>query len=83
MDIEECEEKRVPIKSMWLYPVRGVKGIKVDHLEVSPTGIKNDRIWCMLDKKTKKPVANHNSYLITYLRQVMKPETPNELKLVL
>ena len=68
MGIPEYHEKPVKLKSLWLYPVRGVKGIKRDFLEITPYGIINDRLWVILDKKKLKPVANHNSHLITFLR---------------
>jgi uncharacterized protein YcbX len=44
----EWEEKEVKIHSMWLYPMRGVKGIKVEHCEITPYGLKNDRIWVII-----------------------------------
>ena len=85
LDLDHSMErtKTVKLKSLWLYPVRGVKGIKCDHLVVTPHGIKNDRLWVILDKKKLKPVANHNSHLITFLRQIIKPDRPDEVKLVL
>jgi len=29
MDIKYVQERSVPIKSIWMYPVRGIKGFKV------------------------------------------------------
>ena len=60
-----------------------MKGIKVKELEVTPYGIKKDRNWVIIGKEKMKPIANNNSVIITFLRQLNKPETPNELKIVL
>ena len=43
LDLEPCEEKEIAIKGIYLYPIRGMKGIKVDVAEVQPFGLKNDR----------------------------------------
>jgi uncharacterized protein YcbX len=48
--------------------MRGVKGIKVDHCELTESGLKHDRNWVIIGKKKMKPIANHNSEIITYLR---------------
>lgn len=63
--------------------MRGIKGIKVTECEVTPLGVKKDRNWVIICKKKMKPVANHNNSIITFLRQLNKKNTPNELKLVL
>jgi len=81
MDIKHYQEKIVPIKSIWLYPVRGIKGFKVQWCEITPHGLKNDRTWVILSKATMKPIANHNSHVITFLRQVYNEAKPNEVKL--
>lgn len=69
MDVKPKLEKAVKIKAIFLYPVRGIRGIKVDHCEITPFGLKNDRNWVIISRKTMKPLACHNSHLITYLRQ--------------
>lgn len=69
LDVEPRREKEVKIKSIWLYPVRGIRGMKVDHCEITPYGLKQDRNWVTISVKTMRPLANHNSHVITYLRQ--------------
>ena len=81
MDIKYAQEKSVPIKSIWLYPVRGIKGFKVTWCEITPYGLKNDRTWVILSKATMKPIACENSHVITFLRQVYDDAKPNEVKL--
>ena len=56
---------------MYLYPIRGIKGIKVETAEVWPFGMKNDRQWCILSKTKDKPLADHNSSIISLLRMVL------------
>ena len=69
MSVQPEQEKKVKIDQLWLYPVRGVKGIEVDSCELTPYGIKYDRNWVIVDLVKMKSVANHNSHLITFLRQ--------------
>lgn len=56
--------------------------MKVDHCEITPGGLKNDRNWVIIGKKNMKPLANHNSHLITYLRQNFVKDS-NKLRLYL
>lgn len=59
------------ITGMYLYPIRGIKGIKVDTAEIWPFGMKNDRQWCILSKTKEKPIADHNSGIVSLLRMVL------------
>lgn len=68
---------------MWIYPIVGVRGIKCDHLLVTPEGIVNDRIWMIVDKKELTPVGADNSVLITFLRCVINKENRQEMKVCL
>lgn len=68
LDLEPADEKPIAIKGIYIYPIRGIKGIKVDVAEVQPFGLKNDRQWVIICKKKMKPVANHNSHIITFFR---------------
>jgi len=43
LKVSPSEEIDVPIKDIYLYPVRGIMGIKVEVAEVNPYGLKNDR----------------------------------------
>ena len=68
LNIKPKQEREVKIKAIFLYPVRGIRGMKVDNCEITPYGLKNDRNWVIIGCKKMKPLANHNSHLITYLR---------------
>ena len=83
LSVKESAETSIKIKAMFIYPIRGVKGIKVKALELGPYGVKKDRNWTIISKTKMKPIANNNNVVITFLRQLNKPETPNELKVVL
>ena len=60
LDMEPADEKEIPIKGIYIYPIRGMKGIKVDVAEIQPHGIKNDRVWVVISKEKMKPLANQN-----------------------
>jgi uncharacterized protein YcbX len=76
------DEHEVPIKWMYIYPIRAIKGIKVQEIEVTPFGIKRDRNWCIIGLKKMKPIANHNNHITTFLRQIIPKDDPNQLKLI-
>ena len=72
LDICEDDEARmlsIPIKAIYLYPVRGIQGIPVQQCQLTPSGLKFDRNWVIVRKNGFKAVANNNSHLITFLRQ--------------
>ena len=52
-------EKPVKITDLYVYPIRGIKGIKVDNLELNQnrTGFKYDRMFVILKKGEKIAVA--------------------------
>jgi hypothetical protein len=77
------DETAIPIKSIYVYPVRGIKGIKVQEIEVTPFGIKGDRNWVIIGCKKMKPIANNNNHITSFLRQIRSKEDPNEIKLIL
>lgn len=85
LSIQPFEEKVVPISSLWLYPVRGIKGFKVKEIGITPYGPKNDRQWVIIDKIKGRPLACDNSDVITFLRQKIESGDsiePIELKLM-
>ena len=43
LDITPNQERSVKIEKLWLFPMRGILGIEVDHIKVSKYGIKYDR----------------------------------------
>ena len=77
LTIKANREKEVKIVSIWLYPVRGIKGFKVNECGITPYGPKNDREWVIIDMKKLKPLACDNSHIVTFLRQ--KIESGNSL----
>ena len=44
-------------------------GTLVESIQISNTGPLNDRLWVVIDKKTLKPQAAHNSEALTWVRQ--------------
>ena len=68
LDVKPSDEKPIEIKQLFLYPVRGIRGIEVESLELTPLGPKGDRNWVMIDAKTLRFVVNKNSERLTYLR---------------
>ena len=39
----------VPIRELWIYPVKSCRGISVQTADLTPTGFKFDRTWCFVD----------------------------------
>ena len=68
LSIKESHEKEIKIKAIFIYPIRGVKGMKVKECEIGPYGIKKDRNWVIISKEKMKPIANNNNVIITFLR---------------
>ena len=58
----------MPIKAIWLYPIRGVHGISVAQAEITPGGLRYDRNWVIIGKAKMKPLANHNNSIVTFFR---------------
>ncbi len=83
LDVKPNREKSVKIHEIYLYPVRGIKGVKVDHVETTPFGLKQDRNWVIIGVRKMKPFANHNSEIITFLRQSFVDEERTKLKIFL
>jgi len=83
LKIKPNQEKSVKIKEMYLYPVRGVLGIKVKWVEITPFGLKLDRNWVIIGTKKMKPLSNDNSEVITFLRQEFVDEERTKLRLFL
>jgi hypothetical protein len=54
LTIQPSQEQKVKISSLYLYPVRGIRGITVDYLTLTESGALNDRLWVMIDKKKNK-----------------------------
>jgi len=55
LQVLEKDEKEVKIKGIYLYPIRGIKGLEVPQVEITPSGIRGDRNWVILGMKKGKP----------------------------
>ena len=54
----------------------------MDWVEVTPYGMKNDRVWCIMRESKMKPISNHNSHIPCYLRMDYDPDKkPDEIVL--
>jgi uncharacterized protein YcbX len=49
-EVHQEEEKPIKIEKLWLFPLRGIKGIEVPEIKVSKWGIKYDREWTIYEK---------------------------------
>ena len=84
LSIKPTQEKEVKIESIWLYPVRGIKGFKVDYCGITPNGPKNDREWVIIGMEKLKPLSCDNSHIVSFLRQQIEegdPVDPKALKI--
>ena len=50
--LDVSESKKVQIKALFLYPVRGIKGIEVPFLRMTESGAEYDRLFVIVDKNT-------------------------------
>lgn len=41
------------VSSLWIYPIKSCRGIEVQQLEITTTGIKYDRQWMIVDEKNE------------------------------
>jgi uncharacterized protein YcbX len=39
---------------LFVYPIKGCRGIAVEQIKVTPSGILYDREWCVVEKATGK-----------------------------
>ena len=74
LNIGKEKEKEVPILELYLYPCRGMTGIKMDELQLGEHGIRYDRIFVVIDAQTRKPVHTANAPDITGLSQRIEGE---------
>lgn len=83
LDLKPEDEKEIPIKSIYIYPIRGVKGIKVDEIEVSPFGVKGDRNWVIIGCKRMGYFANNTNDITSFLRQSRNEDDHNIIEISL
>ena len=69
LSISPSRENDVKIKDIYLYPFRGVRGVKVDHCEITPYGLKRDRLWVIVSKTKNKVLDGCLTEIGTFMRQ--------------
>jgi len=83
LNIKPEDEKEITIKSIHIYPVRGVPGLEVQESEVIPGGLKWDRIWAIVNADKSCAYDNRNSEIISYLKLAWVEGELNKIKLYL
>lgn len=73
-DVKESDEVQVPLKAIYQYPVRGVKGTRVQRIALTSSGPLNDRIFVVLSQINMKPLSCDNCEVLTYIRQEFLPD---------
>ena len=56
------------IEKLYVYPMRGIMGIEVDAMKVSPVGMKYDREWAIYDKEKLGCITHSPEVKLTQLR---------------
>ena len=74
------QEKSIKIQKLWLFPMRGIMGIEVDHLKVSKFGIKYDREWAIYDKEKLGCVGQAAEVKLTQFRQRIEKDLATKQK---
>ena len=78
-EVKFTDEIDIPIKAIYLYPIRGVKGMEINTCQITPHGLTGDRNWVIVNAKTMKTIQNENSHRITLIRLELKNRTLSEL----
>lgn len=60
-DVLYKEEFEVPILGLFVYPLKGCRGVQVDSIKVTPSGILYDREWCVVEKATGRVLDMANT----------------------
>ena len=63
------------IEELYLYPCRGIPGIKVDSLHLGEYGIMHDRIFAIINTENLFPMSGTNFPEISTLRQRIEGDT--------
>ena len=66
--ISAQKEKTIKIKNMFIYPIASVRACEVDHLDISPLGIKYDRVLTIYDVEKTIMLTNCDHLAINSLR---------------
>ena len=64
-----CVERDVTIGELYIYPCRGIPGIKVNEVCLGEYGVLHDRLFVIIDSKTLQPVTSSGSPEVTSLSQ--------------
>lgn len=62
--VKPADEEDVEIKEIIMYPIRGFKGIKMQEVELSNSGIIGDRLWTIysIDKQSQLSNNGHDEF---------------------
>lgn len=50
------EESQIKIKHIFVYPIKGCKGVELDSTYIDQSGCFNDRMYCFVDSDTRNPI---------------------------
>jgi len=54
------QEVPIPIKQLFVYPIRGIPGIEVQSVELGNHGVRYDRIFVIVSADDKTPLTGDN-----------------------
>ena len=80
MSIKQEDEVDVAIKEIWIYPIRGARGIKVDQVELTRGGIKGDRSWVVYDFETNAQSSSTHTERFSDFELEFLPGDKSKLK---
>ena len=62
------------VKDLYIYPIKSCHRVKVDKLELLKTGLKYDRIFCIVDEKNKLLNQRKLNYMAKILPEIIENE---------
>ena len=83
LSVKPKDEKDIKLVKIFLYPIRGIKGIEVESAELSNSGFIKDRNWVIVSIKRNKSIATSGNYKVTYLRLQIDSKSETELEITL
>lgn len=51
--VMSADISQVQVKDFYVYPIKSCRGIRLEHAQITPRGIANDRAWMIVDTKGK------------------------------
>ncbi|KIV84156.1 hypothetical protein PV11_06126 [Exophiala sideris] len=62
---------RLQVKSLYIHPVKGIRGCTVDKAKIGPYGLEGDRTFC-LQKVTRSPTSDELKFETMYIGYYLK-----------